>query len=315
MPSFDVMILGAGGVGCVVGGHLSAKGHSVQLVNRSTDTAKAIGAGGLRLELNDGVQVTHPDAVTPDKAGHTRIVMCFTKTHQTEHAVRAVLPRMTPETIYVSMQNGLGNGALLHQITGCDVLHGVTLIPATVLGPAHVRSLGSHKSWLGPLDSDNVRQSDSARWLTESLGSAGLETEYHADVLPRIWQKACFNVAMNGLSALADAAPGLIGDIALLKVEAHCLADEALAVATALGVKTDPGQVHDMIDFACAEHRYHQPSMLQDIRAQRQTEIDSLNGYIVGQAERLGIDTPRNRLVHALVLARQAAPAFWKSQP
>ncbi len=70
-----------------------------------------------------------------------------------------------------------------------------------------------------------------------------------------------------------------------------------------------------MIDFACSEHRFHQPSMLQDIRASRHTEIDALNGYIMRTAEQIGIDVPLNRMIYGLVLARQNAPAFWASQP
>lgn len=319
MDENDVMILGAGAVGCVVGGHLAGQGHRVQLINRTPDTGQAVASMGLRIEGDEGIQISHPDAATPEHAKPARFILCFTKTHQTAEAVRTVLPRLAKDSIFVSMQNGLGNGQLLHKITNGDpihnVIHGVTLIPATVLGPGHVRSHGTHKSWLGPLEIDNPRQIAAAQELTQMLVGAGLDTEYHLDVHLPIWQKACFNVAMNGLSALADAPPGLIGDSPALKAEAHYLADETIAVAHGLGIMVNGDQVHQMISFACAEHRYHQPSMLQDIRAQRQTEISSLNGYIIEQAETLGLEVPRNRLVCALVMAREAAPAFWKTQP
>lgn len=311
----DVMILGAGGVGCVVGGHLSQQGHKVQLINRNPETAASIALHGLRLELDSGLQVSQPDAAQVDAAKPARFVMCFTKTHQTRAALQSIMRVINSDTIIVSMQNGLGNGRLLADITGCDVLHGVTMIPATVLAPAHIRSLGNHNSWLGPLNPASPRQNKKAEELSDMLSTAGLVTEFVSDVIPRIWQKACFNVAMNGVCALADASPGLIGDTAPLKAEVHALADEALSVATALGIGVNSEQVHDLIDFACAEHRYHQPSMLQDIRALRQTEIDSLNAYIVQQAGSIGIDVPRNRLVTSLIYARQAANSFWQSQP
>jgi len=315
MTDYDVMILGAGGVGCVVGGHLATAGHRVLLVNRRPDTAAAVRQDGLRLELDSGLQVSRPDAVTSDKASTARFVMCFTKTYQSEAALRAVLPALGADSIIVTMQNGLGNGQLCAEVTGHDVLHGVTLIPATVLGPAHIRSLGTHKSWLGPLDSQNQRQRDSAEELAEMLNSCGLDTDCHDDVRGPIWQKACFNVAMNGVAALADAAPGLIGDTAMLKAEVHALADEALELAAALSITVDSAQVHTMIDFACKEHRYHQPSMLQDIRAGRRTEIVALNGYVVAEAAALGLDLPRCRLIAGLIEARQAAPDFWRAQP
>ena len=89
----------------------------------------------------------------------------------------------------------------------------------------------------------------------------------------------------------------------------------AVAVAHAQGVQVDAEALHKMIDFAAREHRFHQPSMLQDVRADRETEIESLNGFIVNAARRLGIAVPRNELIYGLVLARQAASAFWKQQP
>ncbi len=315
MTDFDVMILGAGGVGCVVGGHLAAAGWRVQLINRKPDTAIAVAKDGLRLELDSGMHISQLDAATSDKAGTARFVMCFTKTHQTADAIQSVLPKLDPDCFVISMQNGLGNGAALSQLTGRDILHGVTLIPATVLGPGHIRSMGAHQSWLGPLDPDNERQKSAARALAEMLNQSGLDTEYHENVLIPIWQKACFNVAMNGVSALADASPGLIGDTKVLTDEVHALADEALCIAQAFKIQVDRAKIHSMIDFACKEHRYHLPSMLQDIRSERQTEIDSLNGYIVAQADQLGIDVPRCQLIAALIKARQSAPAFWRTQP
>ena len=97
--------------------------------------------------------------------------------------------------------------------------------------------------------------------------------------------------------------------------QAHALADEAIAVAHAEGALVDAKALHNMIDFAAREHRFHQPSMLQDIRAGRETEIDSLNGYIVEAALRHSLSVPRNELVYGLILARQSANSFWAQAP
>ena len=315
MADYDVMILGAGSVGCVIGGYLAKQGARILLVNRRSDTMQAVAAHGLRLETETGLIHSTPDGCLAPDAGSASFIMCFTKTPDTQQAVTSVLPVISKDTIMVSMQNGLGNGQQLAELTGCDVVHGVTLIPATTVAPAYIRSHGAKTSWLGPLAPDNERQIMAARQLSEMLDKAGIETEYHADVLPAIWQKACFNVAMNGISALADASPGLIGDTPALHEQAHALAEEALQIASALKIKLDAEKVHHMIDFACSEHRYHQPSMLQDIRANRNTEINALNGYIVRTAEGLGINVPLNRMIYALVLARQNAPHFWATQP
>lgn len=311
----DVMILGAGAVGCLVGGHLAAQGYKVELVNRSPATAAAIAERGLIMELDSGTEVVHPGAAKLEEARAARFVMLFTKAYQTDAALRAVLSKLPEDCVIVTLQNGLGNAEHLAQISGRPVLQGVTLIPSTLIAPAHVRSHGAHTSWLGPLDPDNEGQQAAAQELARMLNLSGLATEYEAEVRTRVWHKACFNVAMNGICALADAPPGLVYETPQLMAQAHALADEAVAVAHAEGAQVDADALHKMIDFAAREHRFHQPSMLQDVRADRETEIESLNGFIVNAAHRLGIAVPRNELMYGLVLARQAASAFWKQQP
>ena len=311
----DVMILGAGAVGCLVGGHLAAQGYSVELVNRSAATSEAIAKRGLLMELDAGNQTVQLSAAQLDSASDARFVMLFTKAYQTQAALNAVLPKLSPEAVIVTLQNGLGNAERLAELSGREVLQGVTLIPSTLVAPGHVRSHGAHTSWLGPLDLQNAKQQAAGQELAQMLNASGLTTEYESEVRTRVWHKACFNVAMNGICALADAPPGLVYRTPQLMSQAHALADEGIAVAHAEGAMVDAGALHTMIDFAAQEHTYHQPSMLQDVRADRETEIESLNGYIVAAAARHNISVPRNELIYGLVLARQASSAFWANQP
>jgi len=310
----DVMILGAGAVGCLVGGHLAAQGYKVELVNRSPATAQAIAERGLIMELDRGTERLRPDAAQLDEASPARFVMLCTKAYQTDAAIRAVRHHLIEDCVMVSLQNGLGNAEHIAQVTGLPVLQGVTMIPSTLVGPAHVRSHGSHTSWLGPLDPDDQVQKDASQQLTQMFNQSGLACDYEVKVHTRIWHKACFNVAMNAVCALTDGPPGLVCDTPELMAQAHALADEALAVAHAHSVGVDAAALHAMIDFAVREHRFHQPSMLQDMRADRETEIESLNGFVVKAARRLGIAVPRNELIYALVQARQSAAGFWKQQ-
>jgi len=308
----DVMILGAGAVGCLVGGHLAAQGYKVQLVNRSTETAAAVVERGLLMELDRGTQRVELSAVQLEDAADARFVMLFTKSYQTEQALRAVLPKLSQDTVIVTLQNGLGNAQGLAELSGRPVLQGVTLIPSTLIAPAHVRSHGSHTTWVGPSDPQSDDEQIAGKTIAQMLNESGLPTEYEPQVINRVWHKACFNVAMNAICALGDAPPGLIYDTPALMSQAHALADEALEVAQRQGVVVDSQSLHAMIDFAAKEHRFHQPSMLQDIRSNRQTEIESLNGFIVRAARRHGIEVPRNELIYGLMLARQAAPDFWQ---
>ena len=77
----------------------------------------------------------------------------------------------------------------------------------------------------------------------------------------------------------------------------------------------NPEKVHGLIDYACAEHTYHRPSMLQDLKAQRLTEIESLNGYLVVDARKHGKEVPLTNLMARLIRLRERAPEFWATEP
>ncbi len=306
---YDYTILGAGAVGCVFGGLLCLSGKRVQLVNRSADNKNAIAKDGLRLETDEGLKIARPVAVQPDEIESARVVMVFTKTHQLDAALAAALPKALADTVFVTLQNGLGNGQRLADTVGRDrVLHGVTMLPATMVTPGFVRTHGAHKTWLGPFF---PQEGAIAKAVCEDLRVAGFDIDYVTQPDKMIWQKACFNIAINGISALSLASPGLIKRTQGLPELVHAMAAEAISVAAAVNIEVDADQVHALIDFACEQHTYHKPSMLQDIERGRTTEIEAMNGYIVGLAKQHGIDVPLNRLVYALVRARQAALDFW----
>ena len=306
---FDYTILGAGALGSVFGGRLAAKGHNVQLVTRSEVLGEVIAKDGLRLDLDEGHVVTSPVAVTPGEAAPARVVMLFTKIHQTEDAFAGIAHAMSDETCVLTLQNGLGNGARVAELVSGPVCEGVTLVPATRLSPGQVRSHGTLQTWIGPYGDTPM---DLPEGIAADLNTAGFPIEVMADPSPAIWQKAAFNVAMNATAALIAGAPGLIGQAPGVVDLAHALAEEALTVARASGVTLDDKKVHDLIEFATREHPYHKPSMVQDIEAEQMTEIDALNGHVVDLAEICGIDVPLNRVITALVRGRQAAPAFWR---
>jgi len=308
----DYLILGAGAVGCVFGGLLSKAGKKVQLINSTLKTSKAVKKNGLILELNKETIHCFPEAGLPIEALNARIVMVFTKTHQTLKALMGILPNMSPKTTYITLQNGLGNTDKLYKILPeSPILYGVTMLPATLLKPGHVKSDGVNTTWFGSGSPTNLAI---AKTLYQDLKLAGFDVELVKNPALPVWQKACFSVAMNGVSALINGPPGLIEAYPELKTLVHELADEAIRVADAKMVNIDAQKVHELIDFACSKHKFHNPSMLQDIQSGRTTEIDSLNGFILREAEGLNIQAPINRLVYHLIQARQEAENFWQQK-
>ena len=308
----DYMILGAGAVGCVIGGMLAHAGKTVQLITRSAKLGDAVAQDGLHLQLVSGDLRVHPQACQPHEAQPAKMILVLTKSFDTEAAIEGIRPQITDETILVTLQNGLGNGALLARLCPENrVFHGMTILPAAVIRPGVVTAKDRSESWLGPLvgtDTSALNQ------LAADMKQAGAILNLKQDVRPVIWQKACFNIAMNAVNTLTDGGPGLVYDTDGLTRLVYDLMDEAILVAEKQGVTIDRQQVRDLIDLSCTSHRYHIASMLQDIRAGRQSEIDQLNGAVLEMAETLGLELPNNRVITALMRARQAAPAFWQAQ-
>ncbi len=310
----DYLILGAGAVGSIIGGRLALAGKRVQLINRSPATAQAIAAqGGLRLGLDEGDLLAPVQAGTPEQAQPARHVLLLTKTPQSEPAVRAIATQMPADAVWITLQNGLGNGARLRQWLGDDarVVHGVTMLPADLRAPGDVASHGKSTTWLGPLQ---ARDEALSAQVAADLREAGIDAQHVMGIQNNIWQKAVFNCAMNALCALTQGGPGLMADWPDGRALAHELVDEVAAVAQAAGAQIDVAAIHGLVDMGMEHHRYHKPSMLQDVLADRLTEIDALNGFVHEQAQGLGMAAPKNEMMLRLTRLRERAPAFWASQ-
>ena len=96
---------------------------------------------------------------------------------------------------------------------------------------------------------------------------------------------------------------------------AHEIADETLDVAGQIGITVDADKVHRLIDYACANHTWHRPSMLQDLNHGRITEVEALNGYIAQAARQHGLTAPLNHMMARLIKLRQVSEAFWSGKP
>ncbi len=307
----DYLILGGGAVGCIFGGLLSNSGHNVQIINRSLKTVDSIKTNGLHLDLNGKKINCFPKAGQPGDAMTARVVMVFTKTYQTKDALLGILPKMNSKTTYFSLQNGLGNGKVLSDITHSNsIFHGVTMLPATLLKAGHVKSKGVNTTWFGSYKS---AEHNIANSILHDLIKCDFDVRLVENPNVHIWQKACFNIALNAISALINGSPGLVGDFPGVKSIVYELAAEAIEVATQDGIKIETKTVYEMIDFVCTNHRYHKPSMLQDIQLERATEIESLNGFIVQRAKQLNIKAPTNQMITELIKARENAGNFWKN--
>jgi 2-dehydropantoate 2-reductase len=154
---------------------------------------------------------------------------------------------------------------------------------------------------IGPFEPKPASMAEIER-LAEACTRAGMPTEAVADARGAQWRKVIFNSATNPIGALTRLSHGRVCELPPLRALVSQLVDEGKAVAAAQGIVLD-ADPEALIDHAAKpEVAYdHKASMLQDVLAGRQTEIDWLNGGIVRYGEQVGVPTPMNHAIWALV--------------
>jgi len=314
-----VAVVGAGALGCLFGGMLARAGTAVTLIGRASHV-EAIRRDGLVLESGGRTEAI-PLAATEDMSavrGAGLVLFCV-KSIDTDAAARAMAPYLADQAVVLSLQNGVDNNERIRaQVANVakganEVFPGLVYAAAQMAGPGHVRHTGGGGVVIGQLAAHR-RPHGTDRALLDAIASlfagAGVAVRISDEVEVELWTKLVMNCAYNAISALGDAQYGEMVALAEIRTLMGDAAREAAAVATAKGVRLP----HDIVASALklADGMPTQiSSTAQDIRRGRRTEIDHLNGYVVRTGEALGIATPVNRALDALVklLERRAAPS------
>lgn len=298
-----IVIVGAGAMGSLFGGKLAQAGAEVVLYDVFAEHVLAVRAKGLAIEdaSSGAVTVCRPHAST-DVADcrNADVLVIFVKSTATEDAARAFRDVAGLATIALTLQNGLGNEAILRKHFGVErTAAGVTSQGATFLEPGKIRHAGKGPTHLGMADGRNEKLEP----LAVLLGAAGFETHIEADVSSLVWSKLVINVGINALTAFVNQPNGRLLDTEETRALMADLVAEAVAVAKASGVRltyADPLQT--VMDVA-KKTGANRSSMLQDFDRGRESEIDFINGAIVREAALLGVSVPVNATVTRLIRA------------
>ena len=287
-----VAVVGAGAVGCYYGGMLARAGHDVTLIGRPQHV-EAIERQGLRLETQTFDERIRVSASSEGSAVRSaQLVLLCVKSTDTESAAAAIKPHLAPDALLLSLQNGVENADRLRAILPQDVLAAVVYIGTEMAGPGHVRHHGR-----GELIIERSRASDE---LAQALIAAGVPTDISDNVRGALWAKLILNCAYNALSAITQLPYGRLVKGAGITAVMRDVVDECLAVAKADDV-TIPGDVDAAIRKIAETVPGQYSSTAQDLARGKPSEIDHLNGVIVRRGEALGVATPVNRLLHAIV--------------
>ncbi len=302
-----IAVLGGGGaMGGIFGGYLARSGHDVTLIDVARPAVDAINANGLTIEEKDGSTplIRVRASTTPAEVGPVDAIINFVKCYHTQAAVKAALPMMRKDTFVLSLQNGWGNAPRIAAIVGeTRVMVGLTYHGGTMLAPGRVKHPGIGMTFLGELSGEATPRLDA---LAGVFRGAGIETTVSTRILDEVWKKLALNCCTLPTSALLRFfAHELVTHKDAETVMAAILR-EVVAVARAQGIALDYDERWAAITGLLEKAIGGKASMLQDVEADRQTEIEVINGAIVEAGRKAGVPTPVNETMLGMILALQA---------
>jgi 2-dehydropantoate 2-reductase len=287
-----IAVMGAGAVGCYYGGMLARAGHAVTLIGRSQHV-DAMRRNGLFMDMQSFQGHVPVEASTEAKAVRdAKVVLFCVKSTDTESAATQMASHLRPDALVLGLQNGVDNAERLRAVLSQEVCPTVVYVAAEMAGPGRVKHHGRGELVIAP--------TAGSRALVTLFAEAGVAVQVSDDVAGALWAKLIANCAYNALSAISQLPYGRLVQGEGVGAVMRDVVQECLALARAEGV-TVPGDIWEAVQRIAATMPTQLSSTAQDLARGKRSEIDHLNGYVVRRGEALGIATPVNRVLHALV--------------
>jgi 2-dehydropantoate 2-reductase len=300
-----ICVIGAGAIGSLLAAHLATVA-DVLVLTRRPEHAQELNNRGLRVSGRHDFSARVRAVADPIELPDFDLGIIATKATGLQAAAESLAGRHAGATI-VTVQNGLGAEEVVRRHGEWHLISAVTFMSGTKHSDTHVEYVLDTPTWLGPYGETPLEQ---VQQLAQLLVDSGLQAEALPDLRPAQWSKLIFNATVNGVAALTGlphdahfAAENVESDLGHL---VHALVDEGKRVAAAAAVELhdDPWEMNVL---ATKRGSAHYPSMLEDVEARRPTEVQLINGALVGEANRYGVDAPLQTAVYRLVAAREAS--------
>lgn len=291
-----VVLVGPGALGSLLTVHLAplitATGGTFHLLDHRRDRADNLARSGITLHKNERQRTVHP-AVSSDPLTIARcdILLLCVKSGDINKALQHAASLVKNDTMVIGIQNGMTHLQQLRQSKGVAAV-AVSSVGATLSAPGQVIYGGGGITRFGLL----APHSPVPNFLKELLSlfnQARLEAEIVPDIHPYLWEKLFINVAINAVTAIHQRKNGQLLTSCAIRNTMKIAVSEAVAVAKAHGIPIIGDPINQAFSV-CRKTRNNISSMWQDVLNKRPTEIGAINGYIVNEGKRLGIDTPVN---------------------
>ncbi|MBU0960131.1 MAG: 2-dehydropantoate 2-reductase [Proteobacteria bacterium] len=301
----NVVIVGGGAIGKLLGACISKGGNIVTLVEPNAEVAQALN--------EQGIGLLDFDATSPDAASYSPIrvvtdgseltncdlVILAVKSFDTLQAVQQISHLVTDHSPLLSLQTGLGNLELMERVVERrHIIGGFTFMSGTSLGPSIVRNGGGGKTYIGELDGS---VSERVNELSTLLNQCSLPCTAVKRVVGRLWCKVIVYSAINTVTSILRVRNGELLEqmesITLLKR----LIDEGKSVAQAKAIDLVFPDLYNLLFDTCKKSSGNLSSMFQDILNKKRTEIDAQCGALAAFGEEVGVKTPTQQTMVELI--------------
>ena len=297
-----VLVMGTGGVGGYYGGLLAQQGTDVTFIARG-EHLKAMRSHGLQVKSIHGDFHVKPANVAdnPAEVGIVDLILFCVKTYHTDDAAKAIQPAVGPQTLVLSLQNGIDAAERIGAVVGLEhVIGGATWLSSAVEAPGVIKQVSQFlRIVFGELDGSHSARIQS---LYEVLKNTGITVEVSEDILKILWTKFVFIAAVSSLGSLTRLPMGDYRSVPETRGLLSGIMREVEALARVQKIVLDDNVVVKSLEFIDNSGAHIKPSMQLDIESGRRTEIESMIGVIGRKGRQLGIPTPAADFVYASLL-------------
>lgn len=297
-----IVVIGAGAMGSIYGGFLS-KRNDVYLVDTNQELVSALQKQGLTVETDGVDEVFSPHAGVPaDRIEKADLVILFVKSMYSHQALESMKLVIGEHTYLMTLQNGAGHEQILADFVPKErIIIGTTEANGYVIGLGHVHHGGGGVTNIGMITSGDTHMLAAVK---DAFDRCGFEVRIKDNIQQLVWDKLMINASLSALTAILQVDLGFVAKNEAAQALLRKLIEEAVAVATAMGLSFDVDTVYEKVLSVSRDNPGGKTSISMDIQNGRKTEVETISGAVVRAAATLGFPVPTQQcavlLIHAL---------------
>ena len=299
----DIAVMGAGGVGGYFGGLLARAGNNVTFIARGPHLA-AIRRNGLRVESGNDGTFTVPGNATdhPAEIGPRELVLFAVKMYDNAAAIRAISPLIGPETVVLTLQNGIDNGERLVDAYGAErVMIGSAYLEGRIAEPGVVTQGGPGAASFGERSFGITQR---GKRLLGVFQDAGWRVELLENMTGMLWKKFAYLAGSAGVCAASGCTYGELRAVPETRAAIAAAIAEALAVGEASGAPLEPDSLEWSMNALDNFPAAGMASLAKDFAESRPVELEGLTGAVIRMGREYGVPTPVNHALYAALKPR-----------